>query len=732
MEPDWRDRKEINGYRILHGNDTDIDLENDILCEEINGAYIINNSLRIDIKLNKRLTNVDGYDIGNWTMIFKQGCRIGEVLDRVPFGIIDKTITGLGATTLELTTTVRSSIIVVPTKALAYNKCIMVNTAKGDSFSMYVGSPIGEMTKDVTIDDVSAYLNKRADNIRKFIVVADSLPKLIDFLLELEEDVYSDYFLMIDEIDTMQADSAYRPRLEAVMDCYFNFKFYNRSSVSATISEFSNPKLKTEAYLRIEWEQQPIRNIQTLYTTYVDDLAWNEITALLEQNTDEKILVAYNSLDGIFNIMKHLSISDKDCGILCSERSMEKAKEYIDDADKSIDANGYLQKRVTFMTCAYFAGIDIMDKCHLIIISTQLQPFTYLSVNRISQIAGRCRLGNLSETIIYDIPDKESNPNHTNVSEYRESLIKSAGNYSSVLNSVVETVRSEPSLFPLKEFIFSYMDFIGKKKPSDSLYPLSIVRKDNMDRFVPAYFNIDALCETWNLKHSLYTDEKQLVIELINQGHIVEELPQALLSKEEHDAEEIAHIKEQNKVRLFNNFEILKDQLLEWYASGCNENKLKEIRRNTDKRLQETVIDTFVLLYQYMDEHEILDGLRDKLHGTALNNFINAAIFHILPYNHPFKASLMASYKVDALTGNSKVYYSKEERVSILKSIYKAVTNNVLEGQGRKFSPMLHCFFSWKHGKGYRVCGLNPLGFSMPKKLMPIDINIIAYLRIPK
>ncbi len=60
MEPDWRDRKEINGYRILHGNDTDIDLENDILCEEINGANIINNSLRIDIKRNKRLTNVDG------------------------------------------------------------------------------------------------------------------------------------------------------------------------------------------------------------------------------------------------------------------------------------------------------------------------------------------------------------------------------------------------------------------------------------------------------------------------------------------------------------------------------------------------------------------------------------------------------------------------------------------------------------------------------------------------
>lgn len=732
MEPDWRDRKEINGYRILHGNDTDIDLENDVICEEINGANIIDNSLRIDIKLNKRLTNVDGYDIGNWAMIFKQVYRMGEVLDRVPFGIIDKTITGLGATTLELTTSVRSSIVVVPTKALAYNKCQMVNASYGNNYCMYVGSPIGEVKKDITIDDVSEYLNKRADNIRKFIVVADSLPKLLDFLLKLEEDVYSDYFLMIDEIDTMQADSAYRPRLEDVMDCYFNFKFYNRSVVSATICEFSNPKLKTEAYLRIEWEQQPVRTIQTLYTTYVDDLAWNEINVHLEDNNDEKVLVAYNSLDGIINIIKHLDISENNCGIMCSERSMDKAKDYITDADKSIDSNGHLLKRVTFMTCAYFAGIDIMDKCHLIVISTQLQPFTYLSINRISQIAGRCRLGNLSETIIYDTQKKESKSTHSNVSEYRESLIKSAGNYSSVLNSVAETVSNEPSLLPLKDFIFSYMDFIGKKKPSDSHYPLSIVRKDNKDKFVPAYFNIDALCETWNLRHSLYANKEQLLIKLRNQGNIVKELPQALLSKEEHDSEEIALIKEQNKVRLSNNFEILKDQLLDWYASGCNEDKLKEIKRNTDKRLQDTVIKTFELLYQYLDVNEILDGLRDRLHGTAQNNFINAAVFHVLPYNHPFKASLMTSYKVDASTGSSKAYYSIEEMANTLRSIYKAITNNSLKGSDRRLSPILHSFFEWKHSRGYRICGLNPLGFSTPKKFMPIDTNILTYLRIPK
>lgn len=36
-------------------------------------------------------------------------------MDRIPFGVLNKTITGLGATTLEITNQERDSIIVVPT-----------------------------------------------------------------------------------------------------------------------------------------------------------------------------------------------------------------------------------------------------------------------------------------------------------------------------------------------------------------------------------------------------------------------------------------------------------------------------------------------------------------------------------------------------------------------------------------------------------------------------------------
>ena len=252
---------------------------------------------------------------------------------------------------------------------------------------------------------------------------------LIETLQKNGIDVYNEYFLMVDEIDTMQSDSVYRPKLENVIDHYLKFEHTHRCMVSATMNEFSNPVLEHESCVTTKWREMPKRDINLIYTNYVDDIAVAEIKRKLEENENDKILVAYNSLDGILNILQQLGDQRKSqIGILCSERSNDKIKEYLDDADDVIDENGNLNKRIVFMTCAYFAGIDIMDECHLISISSHLQPFTYLSVGRLAQIAGRCRKGNLSETIIYDIPQNVSQSEYKNKDEYRRYLLKQ--NYS--------------------------------------------------------------------------------------------------------------------------------------------------------------------------------------------------------------------------------------------------------------------------------------------------------------
>lgn len=734
MEIPWRDRKVINGYKILHGNDSDIDLEDSLVFEEINGAYFNEGDLKISLTLNQRLTNVDGYDIGDWTIVFKQGYKLGQLLDRVPYGIIDKSITGIGATTLEINTELRNSIIVVPTKALAYNKCISTNNARSEYYCMYVGSSIGDITKDITIDKIKKYIDYRGASVRKFIVVADSLPMLLDFLKILGEDIYRDYFLMVDEIDTMQADSAYRPRLEAVMDYYFRFKFYNRAAITATMSAFSNPKLENEARVRIEWEVNPKRDISTLFTTYVDDLAWNEINILLE--TDEnKILVAYNSLDGIANIIKHLSIPSSDCGILCSERSIDKAQLYIDDVHNSIGSNGHLLKRVTFMTCAYFAGIDIMDKCHLITVTSKLQPFTYLSLNRMTQIAGRCRKGTISETIIYDIPEISPKSEIKEVNNYRQSLISRANKYATLLNDIATATDEDPQLLPLKEFVFSYTDFVSKVKATPTNYPLTIVRQESeTDKFVPAYFNIDSITEVWNLKHTIYSSKVEFIDSLRVEGHNITELPDALLSKQEHETSEIQQIKLLNKEKFYDSFQQLRVQLKEWEEQGCNEYHLKEIRRNTDKRLQQTALDTFVLLYPYIPSDALLDKLEDVIDNERkLRNFINAAVFYALPMHHPFKASLIVSFGINVKTEEGSIGVNLRDRIKTIREVFSSIYNYELSVKDAVVSDLYNSFFDWKRSsRGDKVRNMNPRGFHQLKISLPIDANLLTLLRFPK
>ena len=169
----------------------------------------------------------------------KKGDYLKRHLSSLPAGMIDKRYPGIGATTLEIEDSSRNSIIVFPTRALAATKA----KSKGIHYygSAYPGVRVSSI-EDITEDIESRVLTKIA-------IVADSLVGVYD---RLKDVLFAhDFFIVLDEIDSFQTESSYRPKLEESIDIYLQFPADRRCLVSATLEQFSDKRLKSEPISKI-------------------------------------------------------------------------------------------------------------------------------------------------------------------------------------------------------------------------------------------------------------------------------------------------------------------------------------------------------------------------------------------------------------------------------------------------------------------------------------------------
>ena len=136
--------------------------------------------------------------------------HLSDVLFQLPAGFVYKEETGMGATTLEIFAE-RNSIIVEPIKITASSKAFKHNC-------LYVGSSTKYHDKrSPTEAEINAYANDPSIKYKKIIVVADSLPKVLE---AIENSVYNDFFLVLAEIDSFQLDSNYRKSMAECIDFY--------------------------------------------------------------------------------------------------------------------------------------------------------------------------------------------------------------------------------------------------------------------------------------------------------------------------------------------------------------------------------------------------------------------------------------------------------------------------------------------------------------------------------
>ena len=713
----------IGKYEILFRSHNEYDATTNEVFEDRaiqylnNGVVCTNEKLQYSLEYDEENYSIKGC---NFTMPSKHAW-LGDVFSTLPYGIIKKNKTGIGATTLELNSK-RNSIIVVPTRALAYEKAKNSRISGTDKFRvLYCGGKL----KDFNIPTLSEYLADETIPYKKLLVVADSLPRTLDVI---GEDNYKDFFIMIDEIDSYQYESHYRPNLEKVVDYYFKFPQGQRCMISATIGSFSNPLIKDEPIINVNFTNIDAREITLQPSNNPIVTALDKILQLSKDFPNDKILVAFNLVTrGILPIIESLPDELKvECCVLCGDKSKPHVKEFLYEV-----VDNHLPKQITFMSSTYFVGIDFAERYHLVTIMDAAFPWTLLSTDKLQQIAGRCRHkdGLLSETIVYNT--RKGNANSINFEELERNIITDA-NVLIELSSFFDKAKQRfPKL--IKTYNEIYLDEIVDSSARSYFGSSNVKLVRNADENIQiAYFNVDNILIQVRLLHTMYSNIRTLYDELMSEGNRV----RLLSTKNEQDnildevTKKIAVQKDETDKELMDAFisELRDKQTL------SERETLAQNRRNSYTNKVGVFLEHFIELQHYVPFESLVSILPLYDNPKQYQQFYNAVIFWALDDEHSIKKTWVTSFvigekytgaqieeKVNAIwsgaLGLSKL--SRKTAMSIAQEYFAVLKQTRARIDGR--IPQ----------RVYEVISLNPKGLPTEHvEYIAPDINIQRKIRL--
>ena len=315
-----------------------------------------------------------------------KGQYLSDVMNEVPSNcILSKRIPGCGATTLELDTN-RSSIIVVPNVPVIVSKCNKYDNLLG----VYEG---------VNQSQIIEYL--RENRIRKIMTTPESFNKVKSTCEKCGINVYSDFFLLMDECHQLIKDVDYR--IDIVMPMNDFFLFNRKALVSATPIGFSDPRFEESNFKIIEvTADYDYRQDITVIHTY--NIA-KAVGQYLESH-NETVCLFLNSVVEIYSLMNHFDIL-KDSAVYCAPKSRSKLKNEYGFTNAHTEWSAETMKKYNFFTGRFFTAFDLeLDyKPDLVMITDPYNAeYTMLDVDTdCIQICGRFRNGINSATHIYRV-----------------------------------------------------------------------------------------------------------------------------------------------------------------------------------------------------------------------------------------------------------------------------------------------------------------------------------------
>jgi hypothetical protein len=615
--------------------------------------------------------------------------KLSQVMKFLPNGLVHKEETGMGATTLELKSK-RNSIIVEPIKITASSKAYK-HSKSAKTKVLYVGSETKFHPGKVSKGAIEQYANSQKIKYKKIIVVADSLYKVID---AIGEDVFKDYFLLIDEADSFQMDSTFRRSMEECMSYYKRFKPQNRCLLSSTLLDFSDPDLIDEPKTVIKYDQPTIRDIDVIFNSGKNLLgaAIERIRKLLNESSKDKILIAYNSVSGCYDMAEHLVkeeiVKRNQIAILCSLNSKSKVDIYFKELESD-----KLPNKINFITSAYFTGFDLNESYHLISISENKRVIHSLSDKRLKQIAGRCRKKLLSETIIHDMV-----PLNSKIAEVsKEELLEAA---QVQLDSIKCIEKQYNRSRILKEIFLQVTDSLINSLEKNGYQYIRI--NPNTNKAEISYLNIDANLELNRTRFELYKNYNSLNYKLQEQGHKVN----FTFSQNEEEVDKL-DVEKQDRITKI-------ESMIGLLRGVKSERDLYQLEglKGLDS-LQKKILNNFKELYGHIDSEQILDMISEvsqKRDSRELNRLIWAATYSIMPDDHIYKGRMDKYFKIGAR-------YSPDEIQKRMNLVHIEANINTQFRTNRSAVNYLKRIFNCKryNDSTYGLISSNPYDFKIAK-----------------
>ena len=261
--------------------------------------------------------------------------------------ILNKTITGIGATYSEIKAP-RNSIIIEPTRPVIYGKTHDPKHKEDNLKGVCQG---------VYQDEIADYIETSISQNKwiKILTTPESFSKVQDAFEGLDIDIRFDgYFLLFDEIQKSVKDCDYRADITLPMDLFFECK--DKAVVSATPpTQYADPRFNDFQMVKLVPDYDYRMDLQ-LYTTNNVLQRTRELLGSLVSD-ERPVFLFVNSTDMILSLMKQLGVMDESV-VFCSEKSVDKLKSFK-------FRNAYEEwkesriARYNWMTSRFYSALDI-------------------------------------------------------------------------------------------------------------------------------------------------------------------------------------------------------------------------------------------------------------------------------------------------------------------------------------------------------------------------------------